>query len=121
MLWNFQGIECMKQDDGRIAGVKKQNSRERFEKNEHSCSMKGVLIVSDSTARPGRPDSENQAHHPSSNNSNIDKQKISETPLGLIGMAYLPLNRPQHIICRRTADILLIMIFWLGSWEIACL
>ena len=50
MLWNFQGIECMKQYDGRIAGVKKQNSRERFEKNEHSCSMEGVLIVSDSTA-----------------------------------------------------------------------
>ena len=34
------------------AGVKKQNCKKGFEKNEHPCSIKGVLLVLDHTALP---------------------------------------------------------------------
>ena len=34
------------------AGVRKKNSKRNFEKNEHACSVEGVFVVSDSTARP---------------------------------------------------------------------
>ena len=33
------------------AGVEKQNSEKGFEKNEHACSVEGVFVVSDPTAR----------------------------------------------------------------------
>ena len=32
------------------AGVKKQNSKKGFEKNDHSCSMEGILLVLNPTA-----------------------------------------------------------------------
>ena len=34
------------------AGVEKQNSKKGFEKNEHACSVEGVFVVSDLSARP---------------------------------------------------------------------
>ena len=34
------------------AGAEKQNSKNGFEKNEHACSVEGVLWVMDCTARP---------------------------------------------------------------------
>ena len=44
--------ELVKQDDGRNAGVKKQNPKKVFEKNEHACYMLGGFEVSDPTAHP---------------------------------------------------------------------
>ena len=37
---------------GKKAGVEKQNSKKGFEKNEHTCSVEGVFVFSDPTARP---------------------------------------------------------------------
>ena len=35
----------MEQDDGRKSGVKKQNYKKGFQKNEHACSVEGVFKV----------------------------------------------------------------------------
>ena len=34
------------------AGVERQNSKKGLERNEHACSVEGVFVVSDPTARP---------------------------------------------------------------------
>ena len=34
------------------AGVEKQNFKKGFEKNGHACSVEGIFLVSDYTARP---------------------------------------------------------------------
>ena len=61
MLWNFKVSEAwmnlwnntMQEKAGSLPRVKKQNSKKRFEKNEHACSVEGIflLVVSDSAAR----------------------------------------------------------------------
>ena len=58
MLWNFQCVKRVdkhvEQVDGKKAGVKRQNSKKGFEKNEHACSVdtaEGVFVVSDPTAQ----------------------------------------------------------------------
>ena len=33
------------------AGAERQNSEKGFKKNEHACSVEGVFVVSDPTAR----------------------------------------------------------------------
>ena len=53
MHWNFQSVKCLDElveqpwHGGRKSGVKsivkKQSSKRGFEKNEHACSMEGVL------------------------------------------------------------------------------
>ena len=34
------------------AGIEGQNSKKGFLKNEHACSVEGVFVVSDPSARP---------------------------------------------------------------------
>ena len=54
MDWNFQSVKCLnelvEQYGDRISGVEKQNSMKEFKKNDHLCSNKGVLWISDWTA-----------------------------------------------------------------------
>ena len=58
MLCNFQSVKCLykyvEQNGGRKSWghlVERQNSKKGFEKNEHACSMEGVFVVSDPSAR----------------------------------------------------------------------
>ena len=43
MLWNFQWVKCLDKHE-------RQNSKKRFEKNEHACSVLEVFVVSDLSA-----------------------------------------------------------------------
>ena len=56
ILWNFQCVESLDkhvvQDDGRKSWGWEAEFQERVRKNEHACSVEGVFVVSDLSARP---------------------------------------------------------------------
>ena len=90
-------VKDVEQDDGRksrVKSVKKPNSKEGFEKNEHACSVEEVFDVSDSTAHPYlKLSGLTRTNKILSKLRHTDRQfrnrqaEIPDTPLGLTGMA----------------------------------
>ena len=58
MFWNFQYVKCLdkhvEQDDGIKSWVWEAEFQKIVQKNEHNCSVEGVFVVSDFTARLGK-------------------------------------------------------------------
>ena len=78
------------------AGAERQNSKKGFEKNEQACSVEGVFVVSDPSARPYlKVAGQTRKIQSSSKLWQVRKwnAEIPDTPLGLTGIGK---PTPEH-------------------------
>ena len=101
------------------AGVKKQIFKKGLglEENEHTCSVEGIFLVSDSTAPPYW-----KLVCPIRTNQSLSKllqfwkwqAKIPDTPLGLTGIAKLHYQANLQVETRQCLTSLLLSFVWLA-------